>query len=316
MPIAGLSSVREGRGFPSHVRMGGPLGSDRPQGAVAFSGAFTDESGTTWSPLRSWDSRHPAARTSRRCLLASLCISGGRAIPVRSNALQAKNRSAVPGPHETDFIFETADAALAVDRQQRIVFWNAGAETLLGFQADEVLGRYCHEILEGRGEGGEVVCQARCPEILGILRHAPLRSRDLVVRTKTRRDIRVSVITLGIPSQWQELFLLLHLLRDVTPQTEMACVLEQIRSSVAKLALSGMADPPPTPRPFPPPAGLTHREQEVLRLLASGASTHTLATALCISPATARHHIGHLLSKLGVHTRLEAVTLALRRSLL
>ena len=191
--------------LPLRLRMGGPLGSDRPQGAVAFSGAFADGSGTTWLPLGFRNSSHPAARTSRRCLLASHCISGGQAMPVRSNALPGKNRSAAPDPPDTEFLFETADAALAVDRQQKIVFWNTGAETLLGFRADEVLGRYCHEVLEGRGEGGEVVCQPRCPNILGILRHEPPRSRDLVVRTKTRRDIRVSVITLGIPSRWQEL---------------------------------------------------------------------------------------------------------------
>lgn len=61
---------------------------------------------------------------------------------------------------------------------------------------------------------------------------------------------------------------------------------------------------------------ITSREQEVLRLLASGASTEAIATQLGISPATARNHINKILGKLGVHSRLEAVTLALRNGVI
>jgi two-component system nitrate/nitrite response regulator NarL len=61
---------------------------------------------------------------------------------------------------------------------------------------------------------------------------------------------------------------------------------------------------------------LTRREREVLRLLASGASTQTVAARLFISPATARTHIHRILAKLGIHSRLEAVTFALRNSLI
>jgi two-component system response regulator DegU len=61
---------------------------------------------------------------------------------------------------------------------------------------------------------------------------------------------------------------------------------------------------------------LTRREQQVLMLLAEGANKEAIARKLVISPETARTHIQHVLSKLGVHSRLEAATFALRGGIL
>jgi DNA-binding NarL/FixJ family response regulator len=51
---------------------------------------------------------------------------------------------------------------------------------------------------------------------------------------------------------------------------------------------------------------LTPREREVLRLLADGGDNHSIARSLVISPETARTHVQKVLSKLHVHSRLEA----------
>jgi len=59
-------------------------------------------------------------------------------------------------------------------------------------------------------------------------------------------------------------------------------------------------------------ARLTHREREVLSLLARGADNETIGAALVISPQTARTHIQNILNKLGVHSRLEATAFAFR----
>lgn len=61
---------------------------------------------------------------------------------------------------------------------------------------------------------------------------------------------------------------------------------------------------------------LTARELEVLRLLASGASTALSAEELGISPATLRAHVQAILRKLGAHSRLEAVAEASRLGLI
>ena len=59
-------------------------------------------------------------------------------------------------------------------------------------------------------------------------------------------------------------------------------------------------------------AFLTTREREVLSHLVSGADTTTMAKAMGVSWTTARSHIQSVLTKLGVHSRLEAVTSAVR----
>ena len=62
-------------------------------------------------------------------------------------------------------------------------------------------------------------------------------------------------------------------------------------------------------------AGLTPRELEVLRLLVEGRSNRQIAEQLFISGKTASVHVTNLLSKLSVHSRLEAAALARRLGL-
>jgi DNA-binding CsgD family transcriptional regulator len=61
--------------------------------------------------------------------------------------------------------------------------------------------------------------------------------------------------------------------------------------------------------------GLTHREREVLAMLAAGRSNPEIAKALFISPKTASVHVSNILAKLGVGGRVEAATLAHRLGL-
>jgi DNA-binding NarL/FixJ family response regulator len=61
---------------------------------------------------------------------------------------------------------------------------------------------------------------------------------------------------------------------------------------------------------------LTTRERQVLRLLADGLRNEEIGKQLFISPETVRTHAGKALTKLGARTRVEAVAIALRRSLI
>src|SRR5205814_5427055 len=60
---------------------------------------------------------------------------------------------------------------------------------------------------------------------------------------------------------------------------------------------------------------LTARERDVLRLLADGLDQRRIATELFLSPKTVATHIQHILGKLGVHSRAQAVALAHREGL-
>jgi DNA-binding CsgD family transcriptional regulator len=57
---------------------------------------------------------------------------------------------------------------------------------------------------------------------------------------------------------------------------------------------------------------LTPREIEVLEAMADGHSTARIADVLGISTGTVRSHVKSLLGKLGLHSRVEAVSLILR----
>lgn len=64
------------------------------------------------------------------------------------------------------------------------------------------------------------------------------------------------------------------------------------------------------------PAGLTDREIDVLRVLATGANRRQIAKRLSVSEHTVRHHLENIYAKIGAHTRVEATMFTIEHGLL
>jgi len=207
-----------------------------------------------------------------------------------------------------DLFEATLDGVFAVDRRQRIVFWNRAAREILGYEPDEVLGRHCYEVMRSVDGSGCAICRNRCTTVRASLRGELSPTRDVQVDTKDRGRLWINVTTFVLPSKWRELSLHAHVFRDTSEAKQIEARLEQTLGE-----LNAPTEPGELRHPKEP---LTERETEVLRLLAAGASTETVCARFDINASTARTHIQHVLQKLGVHSRLEAVTFAMRNGLL
>ncbi len=103
-----------------------------------------------------------------------------------------------------------------------------------------------------------------------------------------------------------------YLLKDVSAD-ELARAIRAAHAGRATLspeaaqALVETANLPPVPG-----LDLTEREREVLALMVEGLNNTQIAGRLTVSPSTIKSHVSSVLSKLGVASRTEAVTLALR----
>ncbi len=209
---------------------------------------------------------------------------------------------------------KAADGAYMIDENQRIVYWSPAAERLLGYTAEEALGRSCYEIMRGRDEQDRLWCRGNCHVTVTSSAGEPVDSFNLFTRTKGGgvRWLNVSILTL--PPAPNEPPYVLHLFRDVTELRQR----EQFTQQVLGLAQNLQQPAPSVSISYASASSdgvLTTREHEVLTLLASGFSTDRIAETLSISRSTTRNHLQNILQKLQVHSRAEAVAYAFEHGL-
>jgi DNA-binding NarL/FixJ family response regulator len=87
------------------------------------------------------------------------------------------------------------------------------------------------------------------------------------------------------------------------------------RRAALQALLEQPAEPMVAPERDVPRHGLSEREVDVLRLLATGKENTEIAQTLVISPKTVKNHVSRILSKLELRNRVEAAVFAVRHNL-
>jgi DNA-binding CsgD family transcriptional regulator len=196
-------------------------------------------------------------------------------------------------------MYITGDAAFAVDQRGRIVLWNEEAEKLLGYPAESALGQRCWNLLSGEDVFGNRYCCEFCPLREMAARHESMHGLQLSFRTAVdgRQNFALNNLLVFGDSGTEHLLHICHSAEELTEHPESTQPADRHAGTFQRRAL-------------------TDRELEVLELLAEGKATHEIAAMMCISEATVRNHVQHMLNKLHVHNRLEAVVMGQRLELI
>ncbi len=179
----------------------------------------------------------------------------------------------------------------------------------------ELVGEAC--------DGREAIefCEQRQPDVILMDLVMPELGGVAATRTIHQRWPRVQVIAL---TSFQEKELVQdalqagaigYLLKNVSGE-ELAEAIRQAhggRPTLAPEAVQALIKPPSEAESMA--ADLTRREMEVLALLVKGMSNPEIAERLVISRSTVKVHISSILSKLGVASRAEAISLAIQNKL-
>ena len=175
--------------------------------------------------------------------------------------------------------------------------------------------------LAGEAESGETaiqLCAKLQPDVILMDMVMPDMNGAAATRTIRQQFPKVQVIALTSFKEEElvksalEAGAIGYLLKDISAD-DLARAIRAAHAGRATLspeaaqALVNNANQPPAPG-----LDLTEREREVLSLMTEGLNNTQIAARLTVSSSTIKSHVSNILSKLGVASRTEAVTLALR----
>jgi two-component system NarL family response regulator len=190
------------------------------------------------------------------------------------------------------------------------------------------------ELVGEAGDGEEAVRVAgeSLPDV--VLMDIRMPRSSGIEACRALKDVAPSakIVMLTISDEEEDLFEAIragasgYLLKDI-PLDEVAGAVRSVHggqslinpSMAAKLltefAVLARRDEEEPPRQVPAPS-LTEREIEVLRLVARGMNNRDIAKELFISENTVKNHVRNILEKLQIHSRMEAVMVAVREKLI
>jgi PAS domain S-box-containing protein len=240
-------------------------------------------------------------------------------LPTPGRRRPASVETPVAFPNVPTIVENASRAAVGVDSKNNIVNWNAAAIELVGFAANEVLGRNLQQVIQARDvHGNRLSSDHSALHEMVRIGDTP-KSFEIAIITATGKMIRVAVtivVVLGpAATEYHLVYLMTHLHRRRRADEAIDRLLAQTNipgvTAPGTSAPSGADQRGTYQRPR-----LTRRQLEVLLLLAEGKRSREVAEELCISVHTVRTHIQGILRTLGAANRLEAVSKALHERII
>jgi DNA-binding CsgD family transcriptional regulator len=205
--------------------------------------------------------------------------------------------------------------AIATDADNRIVAWNQAARRLFGWSDKQgsLAGKLLHELLSISDTFGNPYKSDGQPFWELATRGEPVSNFELRIRQTDGTTARISVSAIVVLGPGEPEYAVVYLMRPIYRRRRADEAIERILSmspDELRRVGGGTGDGERLEQQ------LTRREVQVLRLLAHGNSNEEIAHTLNMSVHTVRSHVQHVLKKLSVHSKLEAVTKAFEQRLL
>lgn len=183
--------------------------------------------------------------------------------------------------------------ACSVSWNHRIVDWNAAAEEFFHLPKTTACGREWHTVIHTVSDAS---CCALCRTRRSLRDGQALEPLSEILSVD---GFHQNVVMVPVPGDDDGIDFLILTSQHLTAQVP------EPRSEPAlrRLADDRIIDT------------LTPRERDVLRCVVNGYDARTIAAEVGITHATARNYVQRILSKLGVHNKAEAVTIALTYNL-
>lgn len=206
-----------------------------------------------------------------------------------------------------DYGGEPGNARNAIDRPQRVLVVDGDPDSRTALSSALHRAGYAAEQV-GTGEEALEAADRQRPALVIMETHLPRASGYEICREFREQHGDVLPIIFVSASRTEQTDRVAGLLLGADEYLAKPIHFDHLLARVRRL----MAQSAPVAQPTS--SSLTPREQQVLGLLAEGLMPVEIASRLVVTPKTVAKHIEHILGKLGVHSRAQAVALALRRS--
>jgi DNA-binding CsgD family transcriptional regulator len=192
--------------------------------------------------------------------------------------------------------FDNAGHAVFVsDEDGRVEYCNPAMADLLQRDRQEIEGQRCCEVMRLHSPEGKPLCREECAVQSQVRNGKVQKVRPALLSVNGDPPCAVDLFSIAVSPPARQRIAILHVVKISEPAHS-----EKVVETVSRHEPTSYAC-------------LSPREKEVLGHLTSGKGTDQIADELFLSSATVRNHIRAILSKLKVHSRIEAVLASVAR---